>query len=894
VSNDVSARLTVSLADRYRIDRELGAGGMATVFLAHDLRHDRDVAIKVLHPDLGAALGGERFLSEIRTTARLQHPHILTLLDSGSAGGLLYYVMPLVTGETLRARLERERQLPIDDAVRIAREIADALGYAHDLGVIHRDIKPENILLQGGHATVADFGIALAVQQAGGHRMTQTGLSLGTPQYMSPEQAMGEKSIDARSDLYALGAVTYEMLVGEAPFTGPTVQAIVARVMTEEPRPLHTQRKAIPEHVDYAVMRALEKLPADRWSAAREYADALQGATQSSSSHGASAASRVRGAARGGATWRARSRDPVVLALVAIALAGTGFAALSHRGESAEPAAVVRFAIPAPPQASSNSLGLSTLAISRDGRMLAYVGLGEARRPILMIRALDEVTPRPLPGTEDAGNPTFSPDGKWIAFARGNQLFKTAVDGDRPQMLARLPGTFSGMSWSGTGVIILSGNTAMYSVSDAGGQPRQLGKPSSAFAELDQDAPVVVDKEGIYLYSSTTNSSVTTARMAIASLETGEQTVFDVLGTQPLGIVDGVLTYVTTGGVIMGVPIDVRGRKLTGKPVQLVSDVATNPTTGSARASLSRDGTLFYQTGAQASQAVIAGLDGSARTLLAEPHEYAFPRLSPDGRRLAVAIGAIDRRDVWLFDLSSQTGTPLTSESSTNDRPEWTPDGKRVLYRTDSHRRSAIWWRAADMSAGATSLIEGEKIDVFEAVMSPDMHAIVYQLDTLGADLYYRGVDGDTTPHAISSDVRAIETMPRIAPNGRWVAFATDESGRNEVVVQPFPGPGGRLQLSSGGGSEPVWSRDGRRLFYRSGGHLMAATLDTADGLRIVSRDSLLADVYQYAPNPHANYDVMPDGTHFLFLKAVSEGNMIVVTNWRSVVRSRMTGGAAK
>ncbi|MBC7672197.1 MAG: serine/threonine protein kinase [Polaromonas sp.] len=221
-------RLTRALSATYRIERELGAGGMATVYLAHGLQHERDVAIKVLHPDLGAALGGDRFLSEIRTNARLQHPHILPLLDSGEADGLLYYVMPLVTGETLRARLERERQLPVDDALRIAREIADALGYAHSLGIVHRDIKPENILLQGGHALVADFGIALAVQSAGGARMTQTGLSLGTPQYMSPEQAMGERTIDARSDVYALGAVTYEMLVGDPPFTGSTVQSIVA------------------------------------------------------------------------------------------------------------------------------------------------------------------------------------------------------------------------------------------------------------------------------------------------------------------------------------------------------------------------------------------------------------------------------------------------------------------------------------------------------------------------------------------------------------------------------------------------------------------------------------------------------------------------------------------
>ena len=266
---DVLARLAGSLADRYEVQRELGAGGMATVYRADDLKHQRDVAIKVLHPDLGAALGGERFLSEIRTTARLQHPHILPLLDSGEADGLLYYVMPLVTGETLRHRLERERQLPIDDAISIAREVADALGYAHGLGVIHRDIKPENILLRDGHALVADFGIALAVQTAGGARMTQTGLSLGTPQYMSPEQAMGERTIDARSDIYALGAVTYEMLAGEPPFTGPNVQAIVARLLAEEPRSLAAQRRAVPAGVEHAVMRALEKLPADRYSRSR-------------------------------------------------------------------------------------------------------------------------------------------------------------------------------------------------------------------------------------------------------------------------------------------------------------------------------------------------------------------------------------------------------------------------------------------------------------------------------------------------------------------------------------------------------------------------------------------------------------------------------------------------
>jgi serine/threonine-protein kinase len=255
---DLLVRLRVALSGRYAVERELGAGGMATVYLARDLRHDRQVAIKVLHPELAAALGGDRFLSEIKTTARLQHPHILPLLDSGEADGLLYYVMPFVAGETLRSRITRERQLPVVEAVRIAREVADALGDAHAKGIIHRDIKPENILLQGDHALVADFGIALAVQQAGGQRMTQTGLSLGTPQYMSPEQAMGEKQVDARADLYALGVVLYEMLAGEPPFTGKNAAAIMARHIMEQVPSIRIIRQSVPEEVEEALEEAID------------------------------------------------------------------------------------------------------------------------------------------------------------------------------------------------------------------------------------------------------------------------------------------------------------------------------------------------------------------------------------------------------------------------------------------------------------------------------------------------------------------------------------------------------------------------------------------------------------------------------------------------------------
>ncbi len=292
----IEDRLRTALADRYRITRELGAGGMATVYLAHDLRHERDVALKVLRPELSAVIGAERFLVEIKTTANLQHPHILALYDSGQVDGTVFYVMPYIDGESLRDRLARERQLPVGDAVRIATEIASALDYAHRHGVIHRDIKPDNILLHDGSALVADFGIAHAASRGeGGSRMTETGMSLGTPHYMSPEQALGERNLDARSDVYALGCVLHEMLAGEPPFTGPNAQAVIARVMNSAPAPVTALRKSVPDEVADAILTALEKLPADRFASAAEFAAALVGSSSSAARPRASRTARSQG-----------------------------------------------------------------------------------------------------------------------------------------------------------------------------------------------------------------------------------------------------------------------------------------------------------------------------------------------------------------------------------------------------------------------------------------------------------------------------------------------------------------------------------------------------------------------------------------------------------------------
>jgi serine/threonine-protein kinase len=398
---------------------------MGEVYRARDPRLQREVAIKVLHPELGAALGSERFLSEIRTTARLQHPHVLPLLDSGEADGLLYYVMPLVTGETLRQRLEREQQLPIDDAISIAREVADALGYAHGLGVIHRDIKPENILLRDGHALVADFGIALAVQTAGNARMTQTGLSLGTPQYLSPEQAMGERTIDGRSDLYALGVVTYEMLAGEPPFTGPSVQAIVARLLAEEPRSLAAQRRAVPAGVEHAVMRALEKLPADRYARATEFAAALL----------------VDGPASVRASGRASRRTspsiwPTVAVGAAMLAAGVGLGrVLAKPATVTEPARQLAIDLPDSIRvAFRGSLdapgGQGSVTISGDGRRIAWIGTipRQSEEDVqLYVRDLSSYTIRAVPGTAGAFAPFLSSDGSLLGYFSGRELRETNV-----------------------------------------------------------------------------------------------------------------------------------------------------------------------------------------------------------------------------------------------------------------------------------------------------------------------------------------------------------------------------------------------------------------------------------------------------------------------------------
>jgi Tol biopolymer transport system component len=381
--------------------------------------------------------------------------------------------------------------------------------------------------------------------------------------------------------------------------------------------------------------------------------------------------------------------------------------------------------------------------------------------------------------------------------------------------------------------------------------------------------------------------------MAILTLATGATTRLELKGIHPLGVVDGALVYATASGLLMAVRVDFAAGKVLGTPVQMADNIALNSSTGLARAAVSPTGTLLHQSGSTLSRVVIAGADGITRLGLEDSRDYSFPRLSPDGRRLAIGIGAGGARDVWVYALGARTLTRLTS-GDLNERPEWSPDGTRVLYRTDQTSRPAIWWRPIDLSAEATPLLARPNLDVFEGMLAPDGQRLVYQLDTAGADIYYRGLNADTTPHPVANNINAIENMPRISPDGRWIAFVTNESGRDEVVVQPFPGPGGRVQVSATGGTEPLWSRDGKRLFYRESGHVMAVTVAAGPGFAIASRDTVLVDRFLYAANPHPNWDVMPDGRHFIFLEPTDEGELTVTANFAAVLRARLAKGAGR
>ena len=865
-------RLSAALADRYRIERELGAGGMATVYLAHDLKHERLVAIKVLKPELAAVLGAERFVVEIKTTASMSHPHILPLFDSGSADGFLFYVMPYIEGETLRDKLDRETQLGIDESVRIAREVLDALQYAHERGVIHRDIKPENILMQSGRPMIADFGIALAVSAAAGGRMTETGLSLGTPHYMSPEQATAEKEITGRADIYSLASVLYEMLTGEPPHMGNSAQQIIMKIITEPAAAVTKFRKSVPANVADAVAQALEKVPADRFASAREFSEALGNPAFAThvQAAGMSAAGKY-------GRWQERAALPLAAGLVlAIGAAAWGW----MRSAPAPTTVRVPFSLPDSSRLQQQ-LGI-LLALSADASRLVYVAAGEGDVD-LWERPMNALTATRIPETNGADSPFLSPAGDVVAFYRATPraLYTVSLTGGPRQTWASDSTIAGGGDFGPDGAVYFTREQGIRRVRAPGGPVEQVTAVDSAAGERNH-AWVDVLPSGKAAIFTILRSRREQDDIAVVDLGSGKITVL-MRGNYARYSPTGHIVYADAAGGLFAIVFDESSRATRGTPIPLVTGVGRGED-GVAHFTLSESGTLLYASGdVSGGEQELLWVDRTGRaTVVDSTLRGAFEEvaLAPDGRRAAFSMRDLAAYNIWIKDLPSGPTQKLTLEGD-NYSPFWSADGRTVYFQTEGRGATeGVFAMRSDGSANPT-LVFRHPTGISRATGTRDGAWIVF---TSRNDIFARRTSGDTATIRIVGSPAA-EMQPALSPDGRWLAYASVESGIIEVYVSPFPDVStSRTIASQGGGADPRWSADGRELFYRNpqSSSFMAAQVELSPTFRVRERRRLFDALPFRRIGSGGSYDVTADGQRFLMTrrKESRAESLVLVLNW--------------
>jgi serine/threonine-protein kinase len=875
------ARLNTALSGRYVVTRELGEGGMATVYLADDIRHGRKVALKVLQPELAAIMGANRFLTEIRTTASLQHPHILPLFDSGDADGLLFYVMPLIEGESLRDRLHRERQLPVSEAVRIATNVAEALDYAHRHGVIHRDIKPANILLHDSKPLVSDFGIALAVTGGAAGRLTGTGLSLGTPHYMSPEQATGDASVGQASDIWALGCVLYEMLVGEPPYTGSTPQAVLGKIIAAAPPSASLARKSVPPNVDAVIRRALEKIPADRFTGAGAFAAAL---ADPGFRHG-EVATVV--ASQSDSKWR---RVSLALGGLAAVLAVAAASALVAGGDD-EPLERVTLTL-TPPTGVLIDANWG-LAVSPDGRTVVYYDDASRR---LFRRDLSETSSIPIAGTESSWKPFFSPDGASIGFfdETQNLLKRVRLDGSGVQTISEAPATARSGGWREDGTIVFysSGLGGLSSVPEGGGEIRAITRADSTGLQSTQLNWLSIPPGGRVAVGARPVDGVW--HIVGVDLETGSTKVLFANGFSPR-YQSGYLLYGRENAV-WAVPFDLERLEVTGPPTLVAEGVFM----GADRAIFEvSDGVLVYapvgsRFGAGAQQLVWIDRAGNQEPLGLEPGRYRFPRISPDGRKVALVVIEGGNSDIMVYDLDERVSTRLTFEPSLDWGPLWTPDGSRIVFQSNRDGPRNLYAKRADGLGDVQRLTEAQADQRAYAITSDG--ALVY---TQGGDVWMLPEPG-AAPRQLTRSAHE-ETLPSLSPNGRFLALQSNELGWRETFVHSFPDMSGKWLVSTldiapitsyvnadmRDGWSPVWSKTGRELYYQSGVSSIIRVPVTTDGAFTHGSAEVAFELGVPGPADGPHFDVANDGERLLTI-GTTQGTLnelIVVQNWQDVLQ---------
>jgi eukaryotic-like serine/threonine-protein kinase len=898
-------QLAAALSGRYRIERELGEGGMATVYLADDLKHERKVALKVLKPELAAVVGAERFLAEIKTTANLQHPHILPLFDSGEADGFLFYVMPFVDGETLGDRLQREQQLPVDEAVRIAKGVASALEYAHEQDVVHRDIKPANILMNRGEPLVADFGIALALSQAGGGRITETGLSLGTPHYMSPEQAAGQQ-VDARSDVYALGCVLFELLTGEPPHAGANAQVVLSKILTGEARRVTEVRRKVPPNVDAAVARALEKLPADRTPSASEFIQSLDDPTFRYGEAQASGA--VGSSASGIRRWR--------LATFALAATATALAISlgQARSRAAPPPSVFRASV-AMPESEGVLLPQigAALTLSSDGNRLAYVGPSPSSPWQLWLRPADALGAELIRGTEATFTPKFSPDGQRLAVVRpnGTLLVSDLQNGSSRTFAENAVGL---MDWSREGNLYYyvanpsRQGSELWKLSASGGEPKQVWLPENDLNRggLVLMGDVLPGENGMLItrFPVDRSGGVVAFVMAV-DLETNTARELT-QGFHPRYIDAGYLTWGTAEGTLMVAPFDPESMRFTGEAVRVLEGVLVD-VIGVMHYAVSREtGSLVYRSlgeGSQGTGLLWVERDGtttaaSALKLNLSLGLWDAVDLSPDGKQ-AVA-GSTDSSGSHLWVQSMVDDSPpqrVTYRGTMNVRPRWSPSGDALTFISDmgGNRRTELWTKPADGTGTAEPLVVAD-VEIEEGLISPDGEWVVYRTGGTVANRDIMAIrPGIDSVGRVLVATDASERSPRLSPDGRFLAYISDELGRDEIFVITFPDPsGGKWQVSRDGGKGPIWAHNGSEIFYVDATNQMMTVTYTAAGgaFRSLETQQLFSAGRMLSGTNTTAYDISPDDQRFLMISAQpgGGGELVWVRNWTQEL-AELTGG---
>jgi len=871
----------------YEIIAPVGAGGMGEVYKAKDTRLDRTVAIKVLPSHLADnARLRDRFEREARAVSSLNHPHICTLYDIGSQDGVDFLVLEYLEGETLADRLKKGA-LPFDQALRTGIEVADALDKAHRQGVVHRDLKPGNIMLTKSGAKLLDFGLAKLAGAEGGSvesalptqqkSLTAEGSILGTLQYMAPEQLEG-KEADARTDIFAFGTVLYEMVTGRRAFQGKSQASLIGAILKDDPQPMSELQSMSPPALDRVVKKCLAKDPEDRWQGAHDLMDELKWIAEGGGTALKAETSAVRRSIPGGLS-----------VLLAVLLLGAVLASVAvwsvMRPGPAAPLPVTRFAIHLPPGDEFVRVG-GGLAISPDGQNFVYLARRGSGTPQLYVRPMRQLEATPLPGTEGALDAFFSPDGQWIGFWAGGKLKKVPLTGGPPSILCDV-GILQGASWGPDDTIFFSQGFAVASellrVSASGGTPEPVTVLDPGEEGQGQRWPEILPGGKAVLYT-VWRSSFDDASIAVQSLETGGRRILVEGGTFPRYVPTGHIVFArgsTLAGSLLAVPFDLERLEITGSPVPVLEDVGT-----AGQFSLSRDGSLIYASGTVLSNNLLVWVDrqGVERSVTEILRAYRDPRLSPDGRRLAVTILDAKGEDVWVLDLGRGTLTRLTFGEGRSTRPLWSPDGERILFGSNRvEGTNNIFSQFADGSGTAEQLTTGAW-RVPTSVSSDGRTIVFRQNSDMGRDIGMVRLEGERKLEMLLQ-TSFEEHTGMLSPDDRWLAYVSNESGREEIYLTPFPGPGGKWQISTEGGTEPLWSRDGRELFYRSGEKMMAVAISTEPELTPGKPTLLFEGRYQtglVGASPGSNYDVARDG-RFVMIRA-EEGSgptqINVVLNW--------------